>query len=243
MALRFFNCELILRKMRRRGRQCGRISTSLLLIRYTTCVLISAAFFSRCLDLNFIYTIISHFCLGFWIFIFLFLPKFQLWCSVLNSCRGLEFYLIFWIDSFIVCLYLLGGTNYREAGLSASCLGEKASHTVWSGPRHSVQCGQGCAGERVGSKCWWIVWKVWCRTSWFCINSTGILLLCVLWWGLDSLRVLLWFEENSSSPLWCWVKDSIFFLYILLKIDSNTTLVFNWSLKCMNLGSNWMCPY
>lgn len=71
-------------------------------------MLISAAFFSRCLDLNFI----ENYFIAVWFGVLDF-SEFLLLCFVLNSHRGFKFYMIFGIDSFIACLDLLGGTNYR----------------------------------------------------------------------------------------------------------------------------------
>lgn len=189
--------------MWRRGRQCGRTSTNLLLIRYTTCVLTSAAFFSRCVFfLNFVF-FFYIFDKGFW---FLFFPVFVLYlirwgvlishsfggwcvfCDTVSYCLYIQDcsfvfcqrFNIVWggsLCSFMLVLDLIGGTNYWEAGFGAGCLGEKVSHTVWSGPCYSIPCDQGCDWEGIGSKYWWSFWKIWCRSSWFCFNRTGILQL------------------------------------------------------------------
>lgn len=66
-----------------------------------------------------------------------------------------------------------GCSNYWEAWLGPSSMGEKACDPMWSGSRNPLWWHSTYAGEGVGKKYWRNVWKIWNGSSWFCLNCPG----------------------------------------------------------------------
>lgn len=70
-------------------------------------------------------------------------------------------------------------------------MGEKACYTVWSSSCNTLWGRSTCSGEGIRSKYWRNVWKLWCKSHWFCFYCTGILNLDIYCDGPKHGSVLL----------------------------------------------------